>query len=165
MGKVVSVTPGAASRRRASRRGRKKGFAQVGEEQGEVPPVLRRVELRARLQRAAQHGQGLAQRRGQALGMRRGLHAAAGAHEQRIAGQAAQPAQRVAHRGLGQAQALGGARDLALGIHRLEHQQQAQVGAGGCRIILQRNKSICRHSLQGLFADPTVQPHKHKRRH
>jgi hypothetical protein len=136
MGKVVSVTPRRRIAQARQQAGQEESFAQVGEEQGEVPPVLCRVELRARLQRAAQHGQGLAQRRGQALGMRRGLHAAAGAHEQCIAGQAAQPAQRVAHRGLGKAQALGGTRDLALGIHRLEHQQQAQVGAGGCRIIL-----------------------------
>ncbi|MHC2335655.1 hypothetical protein ACVIW0_004944 [Bradyrhizobium sp. USDA 4454] len=49
------------------------------------------------------------------------------AHEQRIVEHRAQPAQRMAHRGLRQVEAEAGAADATLGIDRVEYHEQVQV--------------------------------------
>ncbi|MDQ0016635.1 hypothetical protein J2W23_005038 [Variovorax boronicumulans] len=57
------------------------------------------------------------------------LHHAALAHQQRIAGEFAQPRQRMAHRGLAEVQPLGRAADVALSHERGQHGEQVQVDA------------------------------------
>lgn len=60
----------------------------------------------------------------------RRLHAAAHAHQQRVAEQLAQAVERVAHRRLAEGQALGGTGDIALAQQGVEHTQQVEIERG-----------------------------------
>jgi len=84
-------------------------------------------------QRGVEHPERLLHRRGKAAAARGWSHPALRAHEQRIVHRSAQPRQRVAHRGLRNAQPLGGARDIARRVHGVERLQQVEVEPGDAR--------------------------------
>ncbi len=88
------------------------------------------VERRGPREGAAHGLQGRCQRRAELLGARRGAQPQRRAHEERIAQERAQPAQRVAGGGLAQPHPLGRPRDAALGQERLEHHQEVQIDGG-----------------------------------
>jgi hypothetical protein len=78
-------------------------------------------------QRLLQRAQRLLHRLRELLGARRRPHAAAGAHEQRVADEQAQPRQAVADRRLREAELLGGAAHVAMVVHGVEDAQQVEV--------------------------------------
>ena len=63
----------------------------------------------------------------QGQGTRGGAHAPAHAHQQRVAQQVAQARQGIAHRRLGQRQALGGAGDVLFTQQHVQNAQQVEV--------------------------------------
>ena len=63
----------------------------------------------------------------QRLGTRRRLHAEGGAHQQVVAERFAQALQGIADGRLRHCEPLGGARQVLLGHHVVEHTQQVQV--------------------------------------
>ena len=101
--------------------------ADVAHVHDEAPLRARGVEVLGLVERDVE----LAQRRldlaRELVGARRGRHAAAAAHEERVAQRQAQPRQRVADRRLAQAQRLGSAADAAGRVHGGEDVQQVQV--------------------------------------
>ncbi|UGY13216.1 hypothetical protein HAP48_0032105 [Bradyrhizobium septentrionale] len=88
---------------------------------------LRRIEAVGVGQRRLQAVERLAHRGDDLACQRRRRHHVVAAHEQRIVEHRAQPAQRMAHRGLCQIEAEAGPADAALGIDRVEHDEQVQV--------------------------------------
>ena len=98
--------------------------------QSEGPVGQRRVIADAFLDRDVEHVERMPDGLGETvrLGCRR--HAALRADEQRIAVEAAQTRQRVAHRRLRHAEQDGGTRDAALGVDGLERLEQVEIDAG-----------------------------------
>ncbi len=99
---------------------------EIRHHQAKLPLAARGVEIVGNEQRAHLIER-LRQRRAQRLRPRRQLHAGAGAHQQRIADQVAQPLQRVARRRLRQPDPHRGAADIGFPQQRVERDQQIEV--------------------------------------
>ena len=99
----------------------------VGHGQHERPVAPRRVEDGLFEQHRRQLLQGPPDARGDLPGLRGGRHAVAGAGEQLVAEEPAQPGQRRAGRGLADAQDGGGPGDVAFAHEHLEGHQQIEV--------------------------------------
>ena len=99
----------------------------VGDGDAEVLTAAGRVEHVAGTETLFQLLQGRADRRFQRLGARRGLHAAAHPHQQRVIEQFAQAIQCVADCRLAQGQAFGRAGNVLLAHQCIEHAQQVEV--------------------------------------
>ncbi|KAF1857280.1 hypothetical protein Lal_00014514 [Lupinus albus] len=129
---------------------------------GEVSLLPLGIEILLRRQGSGRPHQQVAQGFCQALGARRRLHPVAGAHEQRVAHQRAQPAQRVADRRLADAQRLGRAGNVAGLQQRVEHLDQVEVERRVMNCFHDdMNQTILVHcALDGVFcpanADPTA---------
>jgi len=138
VGQVVLERGGGAAHRAQAHAGRRLAqvpeqarqevdLADVGHPHGEGPLAGGGVKVAALLQRAADQTQGLAHRFAQLLRIGRGLHAARRAHEELVAQQLAQPRQRIAHRGLRDAQLERHPRDAAVFQQVVEDLQQVQI--------------------------------------
>ncbi|KDB51694.1 hypothetical protein X805_27210 [Sphaerotilus natans subsp. natans DSM 6575] len=102
-------------------------LADVGHHQLEGAGAGEGVEGFAAEQRRLDRIERIGHRFGQMQRMRRGLHAARGAHEQLVAQQQPQPLQAVADTGLGQAQLVGRRGDAAVAQQLVKHHQQVQI--------------------------------------
>ena len=111
----------------ADERRQENRLADVGEMQPERPVRARGIVGLGLAQRHVERGQRLLDRLGESLGLRGRRHAALRADEKRIAVDAAQPLQRVAHGRLRYAQALGSAAHVARDVHRVEGLQEVEV--------------------------------------
>lgn len=131
----VLAVDGAARERRVRRvscqafddRGQQQRFDRVGQADAEGLARVQRIEPAPFLQQLPQLREMVEQRRRHALARRRGAHAPAVAHEQRIAQLRAQAAYRVADRRRRQRQALRGVAQMPLAVDGLEHPQQVQI--------------------------------------
>jgi hypothetical protein len=110
-------------------------FTDVGHVDAQAAGGTARVEGLAAAHGAAHHGQRFGERRRQFQRARRRQHAGARVDEQGIAELLAQAPQRAAHRRLREADLCRGTRYAAVAEHRLEHQQQIQVGRAVQRSI------------------------------
>ncbi len=108
-------------------------LADVGHRHAEGPLTARGFEGPRTGQRLLQRLERRAYRQRQRLRMRRGQHALGAAHEEWVAGGAAQARQRVAHGRRRQLEPRRGRHHLAFAHQRVKHAQQVQVlqiGAG-----------------------------------
>ena len=108
---------------------------------GEAALGGRRVELRVG-ERGLQLGQAAVQAARDGARAGGGDHAVGSFDEQLVAEPVAQPAQRVAHCGLAEAQPQPGAGDAALLVQRVEHEQQVEVDRGQPRLRLLRARQL-----------------------
>ena len=102
-------------------------LADVAHVQAERPMRARRIVRVFLAQRGVEPAERLLDRGGEPLPLRRRGHPMLGAHEQRVAKHEPQPPQRVADGRLRHAEPLGGARDVAGRVHRVEGLQQVEV--------------------------------------
>ena len=107
--------------------GQKTALPDVAHVDAEHLARMQRVEQRGFVERFFERAQGAAHGVGQAVGLGGGLHATAGAHEERVLDQQAQPRERLAGRRLSQVHELGRAADAARAVDRVEQAQQVEV--------------------------------------
>ena len=102
-------------------------FADVAHVDAKDLARAQRIEAGRFVERLFQCAQCTAHGLGQPVGLRRGLHAARCAHEQRILQQQPQPRQAMAGGRLGEFERLGGAADVALPVDGIEQAQQVEI--------------------------------------
>lgn len=118
---------GGFGRERLHQRRHHGGFHEIAQADDEALLGDLRLEALRVIEDGAELLQRFAQRVDQPLGQRRGHHLVALAFEQRVVEQVAQARQRMADRRLREVQLLGRLGDAALGVDRVQHDQQVQI--------------------------------------
>ncbi len=136
--------PGCIGREPADERADEHEDRVVRAAHAERAAVVRRVERRGRLDRAADERERLADGPGQRLGARGRDEGGAVADEQGIAEHHAQPGERVAHARLAEPDPVGGARDAALAQERVESHEEVEVDPAQ----LHCHMNIAHHEIQ-----------------
>lgn len=130
VGHQPHLNPGRLASEADGERWHQHELGDVGHRDGERTVAARRLEGRAGAERPRELVERPADGRGQLAGAGRGREAAALAHEQRITDRVSQASERVAHRGLAQADAACGGGHAALAEERVEDHEQVEVEAG-----------------------------------